>query len=90
MLVLVRKAGESIRVSNNIEIHVISVEGHRVRLGINAPREVRIVRAELDPSIVQANQNAAVADQQIETALLHQAAQAQKKSAVPENQKKEN
>ena len=47
MLVLTRKAGETIRIADNIVVTVLEVEGHRVRLGIAAPREVPIRRAEL-------------------------------------------
>ena len=47
MLVLTRKAGETIRIGENIAVTVLAVEGHRVRLGIAAPTEVPIRRAEL-------------------------------------------
>ncbi len=47
MLVLTRKLGESIVIAGNIEVQVVEVEGSRVRLGITAPREVRIRRSEL-------------------------------------------
>jgi carbon storage regulator len=60
MLVLSRKAGEAIKIAEDIEITVISVEGQRVRLGVRAPRSVSVIRSELDPLIVQANQTAVV------------------------------
>src|SRR6185437_3347516 len=47
MLVLRRKAGEAIVLNGTITIHVLAVEGERVKLGINAPAEVVIVRSEL-------------------------------------------
>jgi carbon storage regulator len=47
MLVLRRKAGEAIVLNGTIVIHVLAVEGERVKLGINAPPEVVIVRSEL-------------------------------------------
>lgn len=47
MLVLSRKENEAIRIGDDIEISVISIEGNRVRLGFSAPREVSIVRSEL-------------------------------------------
>jgi carbon storage regulator len=47
MLVLSRKASESIMVDHDIEITVISVRGNRVKIGIEAPGSVRIMRAEL-------------------------------------------
>ena len=47
MLVLSRSRYESIRIGENIEIKVLDVRGGRVRLGIVAPAEVRVVRHEL-------------------------------------------
>lgn len=47
MLVLRRKAGEAIVLNGTIIIHVLAVEGERVKLGISAPPEVVIVRSEL-------------------------------------------
>jgi carbon storage regulator CsrA len=48
MLVLGRKAGESIRINDDIEITVVSVSGNRVRIGIQAPKNVHVLRGELD------------------------------------------
>ena len=47
MLVLTRKVNESIRIGDDITIKVIGRRGERVRLGIEAPNHVDIVRAEL-------------------------------------------
>lgn len=47
MLVLSRKPGQRIVVNGNIEIEVTAVAGRTVRIGITAPRDVSIVRAEL-------------------------------------------
>jgi carbon storage regulator len=60
MLVLSRKSGESVKVSDNIEVFVLSVDGGRVRLGIKAPQNVRIVRTELEETVASANSAAAV------------------------------
>lgn len=80
MLVISRKQGESIKVAENIEIVVISVDGQRVRLGVQAPRNIRVLRAELDPSIVESNQTAAVKVKPSSASeLLKAAASAQKK-----------
>ena len=49
MLVLSRKKNESIVIDGNIVIEVVQVKGNQVRLGINAPRNVRILRGELKP-----------------------------------------
>ncbi|MDA8744402.1 carbon storage regulator CsrA [Rubripirellula amarantea] len=48
MLVLSRKADESIQIGNDIVIKVIRVQGNRVRLAIEAPKEIRVVRGELE------------------------------------------
>lgn len=47
MLVLSRKPGESIQIDENISVTVSEVRGGRVRLSIDAPRSVRIVRKEV-------------------------------------------
>jgi carbon storage regulator len=47
MYVLARHEGESIIIADCIEIKVLSVTGKIARLGINAPREVPVKRAEL-------------------------------------------
>lgn len=47
MYVLARHEGESIIIADIIEIKVLSVTGKIARLGINAPREVPVKRAEL-------------------------------------------
>lgn len=47
MLVLSRKIGEQIHVGNNIVITVVRIGPNAVRLGIEAPNEVNIVRGEL-------------------------------------------
>ena len=47
MLVLSRKCGEKIVIENDITVTVVEVKGNRVRLAIEAPDQVRILRAEL-------------------------------------------
>lgn len=47
MLVLSRKPGESIVVANSIRVTVVDVSSGVVRIGIEAPREISIVREEL-------------------------------------------
>ncbi len=48
MLVLTRKADEQILIGDNIKITLVRVRGNAVRIGIDAPRDVRIVRGELE------------------------------------------
>ena len=47
MLVLTRKAGESIYIGHDISVTIVKVNGRQVRLKIDAPREVPILREEL-------------------------------------------
>lgn len=47
MLVLTRKANEEILIGDNIKITLVRVKGGSVRIGIDAPRDVRVVRGEL-------------------------------------------
>ena len=47
MLILQRKAGESLVIGEDITIRVVSVDGTRVRLAISAPEDVPILRSEL-------------------------------------------
>jgi carbon storage regulator len=50
MLVLSRKLGEKIFIGENICITVVDIDRGKIRLGIEAPREVSIYRQELLPS----------------------------------------
>ena len=47
MLILQRKAGESLVIGDDITVRVISVDGTRVRLAISAPEDIPILRSEL-------------------------------------------
>lgn len=55
MLVLSRKKGEKLLIGDEVEITVVEIEGDRVKLGINAPKGVKILRAELLEEIKGAN-----------------------------------
>jgi carbon storage regulator len=48
MLVLTRKPGEKIHIGSGISITVVGVQGNKIRLGIDAPEDVPIFRAELN------------------------------------------
>lgn len=54
MLVLTRKIDEQIVIGDNIKITVIKVRNNQVRLGISAPRDVRVLRGELEPKETEA------------------------------------
>jgi len=58
MLALTRKKGESIIIGDNIEVKILDIEGDRVRLGIEAPREISIHRQEVYKQIQEENKAA--------------------------------
>ena len=47
MLVLTRKSNQSIMIGDDIELTVLSVMGEKVRIGIQAPREIPVFRTEV-------------------------------------------
>jgi carbon storage regulator len=47
MLILTRREGETLLIGDNIEVTVLAVNGSQVRIGIEAPREVTILREEI-------------------------------------------
>ena len=47
MLVLSRKKDEKIRIGENIVITIVEVRGSIVRIGIEAPKEIKVLRGEL-------------------------------------------
>ncbi|GAB4351023.1 MAG: carbon storage regulator CsrA [Immundisolibacter sp.] len=47
MLILTRRAGETFMIGDGIEITVLGAKGSQVRLGIKAPRDVPVHRAEI-------------------------------------------
>jgi carbon storage regulator len=59
MLVLSRQRDESIIIGDNIVITIVDVRGDKVRLGIEAPREVSVHRREVYEAIQRENQQAA-------------------------------
>jgi carbon storage regulator len=59
MLVLSRTRDESIIIGDNIVVTVVDVRGDKVRLGIEAPREVSVHRREVYEAIQRENQQAA-------------------------------
>jgi carbon storage regulator CsrA len=51
MLVLTRKSQQNIRIGDEITVTILKVKGNAVSVGIDAPRNVRVVRGELTPLI---------------------------------------
>jgi len=58
LLVLTRKTGEGIIISNDIIIKVFEIEGDRVKIGIEAPKTTKVLRLELYEDISRENKKA--------------------------------
>ena len=59
MLVLSRKAGQSLIIGNDIIVRLLEIRGQQVRLGVEAPSDVSVVREELHRAVAAENQEAA-------------------------------
>lgn len=60
MLVLSRKAGETIYIGEDIEIVISEVKGEQVKVGIRAPRNIDIIRGELRQDVSESNTEAVI------------------------------
>lgn len=69
MLVLTRKAGESIVIGSDIRVTVLEMQGRQIRLGIEAPPEVPVHRGEIYERIKEENERAAQGDRETLKAL---------------------
>ena len=61
MLILTRRAGETLVIGDGIEITVLGTKGNQVRLGVKAPRDVPVHRAEIYERIQHERVGVAVA-----------------------------
>ena len=59
MLILARKVNERIIIGDDIEISIVEIKGDQVKLGVNAPRDVKVYRHEVYESIQRENRLAA-------------------------------
>ncbi len=60
MLILTRKPGESIFIGDRIKVTVVEIKGSQIRIGVEAPRDLRIYREEIYQQILEENKQAAV------------------------------
>ena len=59
MLILTRKPGESIYIGDGIKVIIVEIKGNQIRVGIEAPADVRIYREEIYLQILEENKKAA-------------------------------
>lgn len=69
MLILTRKPGESLYIGDNIKVIIVEIKGNQIRVGIDAPTELRIYREEIYLQILEENKKAAEASQTTEAGL---------------------
>jgi carbon storage regulator len=62
MLVLTRKAGESVMIGDDVVVTVLETRGDVVRIGINAPRSIQVHREEVYQELQAVNREAASPD----------------------------
>ncbi|MBQ5491359.1 MAG: carbon storage regulator CsrA [Treponema sp.] len=62
MLILSRKIDEKIKIGNDITITVIGVNGDQVKVGVEAPKNVKVFRQEVFEAIQQENKQAAASE----------------------------
>jgi len=55
MLVISRKEDQKIKIGDDIEIVIVSIDKNQVKIGINAPKEIQILRSELLEEIKKEN-----------------------------------
>ncbi|MGE7544923.1 carbon storage regulator CsrA [Sporosarcina newyorkensis] len=70
MLVLSRKTNDTIQIADNVEIRILEIKGETVRIGIEAPKSVDILRGELVQSITEINTEAVTLNTDLFTQLI--------------------
>ncbi len=85
MLILTRKTGQGFTIGGNIEITITEVSGDKVRVGINAPKDIKILRSELSETI---DQNVAAAGKADTGSLRALAAGLHRRAGAPAAEKK--
>ena len=53
MLILTRRVGESLIISDNMKVTVLGIKGSQIRIGVTAPREVSVHREEIHNRILR-------------------------------------
>jgi carbon storage regulator len=64
MLILTRRAGESLHIGDNIKITVLGIQGKQVKVGIEVPQGTAVYREEVYARILEENRQAVMAAEQ--------------------------
>ena len=59
MLILTRKVEQGIVINNDVVVRVLSIDGERVKIGVDAPRSISVLREELLEEVAGENREAA-------------------------------
>ena len=62
MLILSRKAGESLKIGDDVTVTVLGIKGNQVRIAIDAPREVAVHREEIYDRILKSREDDSAED----------------------------
>lgn len=65
MLVITRKKDESILIGDNIEVVVVKIDDGSVKLAIDAPKDIKILRKELYKEVIEENKKSILIDSNI-------------------------
>ena len=65
MLILTRKTNEKIKIGNEITLSMIEIKGEQVKIGVEAPKEVKVFRQEVFNAIQNENRAAATSQESI-------------------------
>jgi carbon storage regulator CsrA len=68
MLVISRKISEELQISDNIIIKIIDIDKYQVKIGIDAPRDISILRMELVNGIKRQNK---LANKEVDDGIIH-------------------
>ncbi len=67
MLILSRKINEKIKIGNEITISIIEIRGDQVKIGVEAPKDVKVFRQEVFNAIQKENKEAAASQDVIQS-----------------------
>lgn len=62
MLILNRKVGESIILGDNVEVKILDIQDGRVKIGVEAPKDISILRKEVYDEVIEENKKSLEVD----------------------------